>query len=154
MSLTRTLRQKFPFLRYSLLRAAFGGLSGMRTGQMGDAGEEATAEYVIANAPAGNVDAAIDAIDNFAYDKSILMNVGDEKGQLLDTAVKRANPKLAIELGAYCGDSALRSRGGARGAKVFSIEKPGATAWVPRRVWTHAGLADRVTCINGTVGDG
>src|SRR3981081_4962294 len=110
MSLTRTLRQKFPFLRYSFLRGAVGGLNVMRAGQMGDGGEEATVEYVVANAPLGDVDAAIDAIDNFAYDKSILMNVGDEKGQLLDAAVKRANPKLALELGAYCGYSGLRTR--------------------------------------------
>ena len=98
MSLGRTLRQKFPFFRYSFLRGAFGGRDVIRTGQMGDGREEATADYVVANAPAGDVDAAIDAIDDFAYDKSILMNVGDEKGQLLDTAVKRANPKLALEL--------------------------------------------------------
>ena len=83
MSLSRTLRQKFPFLRYSFLSGALNGRNVIRTGQMGDGREEATAEYVIANAPAGDVDAAIDAIDNFAYDKSILMNVGDEKGQLL-----------------------------------------------------------------------
>jgi hypothetical protein len=37
-------------------------------------------------------------IDRYAYDKSILMNVGDEKGALLDAAVRRANPKLALEL--------------------------------------------------------
>jgi catechol O-methyltransferase len=154
MSLSRTLRQKFPFLRYSFLRGAFGGRNVIRTGQMGDGREEATAEYVIANAPAGDVDAAIDAIDNFAYDKSILMNVGDEKGQLLDTAVKRAKPKLAMELGAYCGYSGLRIARAAPGANVFSIEKSGANASVARRVWTHAGLADRITCINGTVGDG
>jgi hypothetical protein len=53
MSLSRTLRQKFPFLRYSFLRAAFGGMNVIRTGQMGDGREEATADYVIANAPAG-----------------------------------------------------------------------------------------------------
>ena len=154
MSLSRTLRQKFPFLRYSFLRGAFGGRNVIRTGQMGDGREEATAEYVIANAPAGDVDAAIDAIDNFAYDKSILMNVGDEKGQLLDAAVKRANPKLAMELGAYCGYSGLRIARAAPGANVFSIEKSGANASVARRVWAHAGLGDRITCINGTVGDG
>src|SRR5882757_10181227 len=154
MSLNRTLRQKLPFLRYSFLRGAFGGLSILRTGQMGDGREDAMAEYVIANAPAGDVDAAIDAIDSFAYDKSILMNVGDEKGQLLDAAVKRANPNLAMELGAYCGYSGLRIARAAPGANVFSIEKSGANASVSRRVWAHAGLADRVTCINGTVGDG
>src|SRR6201988_4118577 len=154
MSLARTLRQKFPFLRYSLLRMAFGGLSVKRTGQMGDGREEAMADYVIANAPADDVDAAIDAIDNFAYDKSILMNVGDEKGLLLDAAVKRSNPKLAMELGAYCGYSGLRIARAAPGATVFSIEKSGANASVARRVWAHAGLADRVTCINGTIDDG
>src|ERR1700722_16036377 len=154
MSLSRTLRQKFPFLRYSFLRGVFGGLNVTRTGQIGDGREEATAEYVIANAPAGDVDAAIDAIDNFAYDKSILMNVGEEKGQLLDAAVKRAKPKHAMELGAYCGYSGLRIARAAPGAKVFSIEKSGANASVARRVWTHAGLGDRVTCINGTVDDG
>src|ERR1700752_790107 len=154
MSLSRTLRQKFPFLRYSFLRGAFGGLNVMRTGQMGDGREEATAEDVIANAPAEHGDPAIDAIDNFAYDKSILMNVGDEKGLLLDAAVKRSNPKLALELGAYCGYSGLRIARAAPGAKVFSIEKSGANPPGPRRVGAHAGLADRVTCINGTVGDG
>src|ERR1700739_453131 len=119
MSLSRTLRQKFPFLRYSVLRGAFGGRNVSRTGQMGDGREEATAEYVIANAPAGEVGAAIDPIDRFAYDKSILMNVGDEKGQLLDTAVRRANPKLAMELGAYCGYSGLGIARRAPGATVF-----------------------------------
>lgn len=154
MSLTRTLRQKLPFLRYSFLRAAFGSLNMKQTGQMGDGREEATADYVIANAPAGDVDAAIDAIDTFAYDKSILMNVGDEKGQLLDAAVERANPKIALELGAYCGYSGLRIARAAPTAKVFSIEKSGANASVARRVWAHAGLADRITCLNGTVDDG
>src|SRR6202044_2565944 len=55
MSLSRTLRLKFPFLRYSFLRGAFGGLNVTRTGQMGDGREEAMADYVIATAPAGDV---------------------------------------------------------------------------------------------------
>lgn len=154
MSLTRTLKQKLPFLRYSFLRAVFGGLNVMRTGQMGDGREEATAEHVVATAPAGDIDAAIEAIDNFAYDQSILMNVGDEKGQLLDAAVKRANPKIALELGAYRGYSGLRIARAAPGAKFFSIEKSGANASVARRVWAHAGLADRATCLTGTADDG
>jgi len=31
------------------------------------------------------------------------MNVGDEKGLILDKAVRDANPKVALELGCYCG---------------------------------------------------
>jgi len=36
------------------------------------------------------------------------MNVGDEKGELLDAALRSAQPKRVLELGAYCGYSALR----------------------------------------------
>ena len=38
----------------------------------------------------------------------LLINVGDEKGALLDAAVRRADPALALELGTYCGYGALR----------------------------------------------
>jgi predicted O-methyltransferase YrrM len=34
--------------------------------------------------------------------------VGDVKGDYLDKVVKEKNPKFAVELGAYCGYSAIR----------------------------------------------
>lgn len=154
VSVTRALKRNLPFLRWSLLRVPLTGFSFTRTGQMGDGREDATADYVVSHAPPGDVDAAIHAIDEFAYDKSLLMNVGDEKGELLDAAVMRANPKIALELGAYCGYSGLRIARAAPDAKVFSIEKSAANAAVARRVWEHAGLADRITCVNGTADDG
>ena len=93
-------------------------------------------------------------IDRFAYEKSILINVGDEKGQLLDAAVRRANPKLALELGTYCGYGALRIARAAPQAKVYSVELAEANAANARQIWAHAGVADRVTCVVGTIGDG
>lgn len=154
MSLTRTLKQKLPFLRYSFLRAVFGGLNVMRTGQMGDGREEATAEHVVATAPVwgyrrrhrGDRQLRVRPVDSHERRR--------RKGQLLDAAVKRANPKIALELGAYCGYSGLRIARAAPGAKFFSIEKSGANASVARRVWAHAGLADRATCLTGTADDG
>ena len=84
----------------------------------------------------------------------MLVNVGDEKGRLLDAAVRRAAPRLVLELGTYCGYSALRIAGAAPSARVCSIEFAAANAEVARRIWAHAGVADRITCVVGTLGDG
>ena len=92
-------------------------------------------------------------IDKFAYEKSILMNVGDEKGKLLDAAVRRADPKLALELGTYCGYGALRIARAAPNAKVYSVELAEANANNARQIWAHAGVAEHVTCVVGTIGD-
>lgn len=39
-------------------------------------------------------------MDEFGH-KEFMMNVGDEKGLLLDEEVRRRNPTVAIELGGY-----------------------------------------------------
>ncbi len=84
-----------------------------------------------------------------------MINVGDEKGQILDAAVKRTNPKLVLELGTYCGYSALRmARAMPDDARLVSIEFNPANAEIARRIWDHAGVGDRVTVVVGTLGDG
>ena len=124
------------------------------TGQIGDGREAAAVSYVLQHARPGDVDDVLAALDTFAYEKSLLINVGDEKGQLLDAAVRRADPALALELGTYCGYGALRIARAAPNAKVFSVELAEANAANARQIWAHAGVADRVTCVVGTVGDG
>ena len=124
------------------------------TGQIGDGREAAAVEYVLKNARAGDIDNVLATIDKFAYEKSILINVGDEKGLLLDAAVRRADPALALELGTYCGYGALRIARAAPNAKVYSVELAEANAVNARQIWAHAGVADRVTCVVGTIGDG
>jgi catechol O-methyltransferase len=84
-----------------------------------------------------------------------LINVGDEKGEILDRAVRRASPQLLLELGTYCGYSALRmSRVMPPGARVCSIEFSAANAAIARSIWDHAGIADQLTVVVGTLGDG
>ena len=148
------LKQRLPFLRWSVWRFAWGMPGFMKTGQIGDGREAACAAFVEANARRGDLDDVLATIDKFAYEKSMLMNVGDEKGELLDAAVRRANPRLALELGTYCGYGSLRIARAAPSAKVYSVEFSPANAEVARRIWEHAGVDDRVTCVVGTIGDG
>ncbi len=124
-----------------------------KTGQIGDGREAAAVKYVLENARAGDIDDVLATIDRFGYEESILINVGDEKGAILDAAVRRANPTLALELGTYVGYGALRIARSAPNAKVYSVELAEANAANARQIWAHAGVADRVTCVVGTIGD-
>jgi catechol O-methyltransferase len=143
-----------PLLRWSFVRMAFGARNFARTGQWGDGREAALADYVEANAHRDDMDDVLATIDKFAYEKSFLINIGDEKGALLDAAVRRANPGRALELGTYCGYGALRIARAAPAARVYSVEFSAANAEIARRIWAHAGVTNRVTCVVGTIGDG
>jgi catechol O-methyltransferase len=149
-----SLKQRIPLLRWSVWRMAVGNRNILKTGQIGDGREAAAVDYVLKHARAGDIDDVLATIDRFAYEKSMLINVGDEKGALLDAAVRRADPKLALELGTYCGYGALRIARSAPSAKVYSVELAEANAVNARQMWAHAGVADRVTCVVGTIGDG
>jgi catechol O-methyltransferase len=147
--------RRLPFLRWSFLRLLFGVRKLQRDWQVGDGREEALAEYVVANAKRGDPDDAIRVIDDFAVNRSVMINVGDEKGEILDRAVRRASPKLILELGTYCGYSALRmSRVMPAGCRIISIEFLPANADIARRILNHAGIGDEVTVVVGTIGDG
>ena len=151
---TMRLKQRMPFLRSSVWRLGMGLPRFRKTGQFGDGREEACAAYVEANARRGDVDDVLATIDKFATEESMLVNVGDEKGELLDVAVRRANPGTALELGTYCGYGSLRIARAAPSAEVYSVEFAAANAEVARRIWAHAGVDDRVTCVIGSIGDG
>ena len=134
---------------WSLLKSA------ARKGETDEANKLALVEHVTANAPRGDVDAAIKLIDEFGSRRAFLMNIGDEKGVLLDESVRRARPKTAVELGAFCGYSGLRiARSSPEGSRLYSIEMNPFNAEVATRIWEHAGVADRVTAVVGTVDDG
>jgi catechol O-methyltransferase len=149
-----SLKQRLSIVRWSFWRMVIGIPNFLRTGQVGDGREAAAVDYVLNNARAGDIDDVLATLDKFAYEQSFLINVGDEKGQLLDTAVRRADPSLALELGTYCGYGALRIARAAPSARVCSVELAAANAENARRIWAHAGVGDRVSCVVGTIGDG
>jgi catechol O-methyltransferase len=134
---------------------AFGARRFLKEWQVGDGREAALERFVLANAREGSIDAAIEAIDRFAYRKAFLVNVGDEKGAILEDAIARTGPRLILELGTYCGYSALRCIRGAPGsARVVTLELNPANAAIARRILAHAGIASRVEVIVGALGDG
>jgi catechol O-methyltransferase len=147
--------RRLPFLRWSVLRMLFSMRKLTRDWQVGDGREEALAAYVLAHARAGDLDDAIRVIDEFCTTRSVMINVGDEKGEILDRAVERASPSLLLELGTYCGYSGLRmARVMPQDARLYSIEYSPANAAIARRIWAHAGVEDRLTVVLGTLGDG
>lgn len=95
-------------------------------------------------------------MDRFAQEKRFLMNVGIEKGRVLREAVTVSGAQRALELGAYCGYSAvllgeqLRKMGGT----LISIEANPTNASLARRVVRHAGLDDVVDIRVATAEEG
>jgi catechol O-methyltransferase len=147
--------RRAPFLRWSFWRMAVGSKHLRTHWQVGDGREEALAQHVASTARRGDLDDAIRAIDEFCYGQSIMMNVGDEKGEILDAAIRRVDPRRLLELGTYCGYSALRTaRAMPEEAHLYSIEFLPANADIARRILGHAGIGDRVTVVVGTLGDG
>jgi catechol O-methyltransferase len=147
--------RRLPFLRWSFLRLALSGKRLTTEWQVGDGREQALADYVAEHARPGDPDDVIRVIDEFCYERSFMINVGDEKGKILDRAVERAQPSQILELGTYCGYSALRmSRVMPEGARLVSIEFSGANAEIARGIWDRAGVADRLSVMVGTLGDG
>jgi catechol O-methyltransferase len=138
-----------------MLRLLFGMRRLTREWQVGDGREQALCEYVLAHAREGDVDDAIRVIDEFCNTRSVMINVGDEKGEILDQAIRGSAPRLLLELGTYCGYSALRiARMMTPDAHLCSIEFNAENASIARRIWTHAGVADRITVLVGSLGDG
>jgi catechol O-methyltransferase len=146
--------KRLPFLRWSLLRMVAGANHLTTHWQVGDGREEALAAYVEERSRKGDLDDVINAIDDFCYHRSLMMNVGDEKGGILERAIRRAHPARLLELGTYCGYSALRTiRAMPQHARLWSIEFNPANADIARRIWDHAGVADQATLVVGTLGD-
>lgn len=147
--------KRLPFLRWSVLRMALGGKHVMTHWQVGDGREEALAKYVVAHAEPGDLDDVIRVIDEFCYQRSAMMNVGDEKGLIVDAAIRKVQPNQLLELGTYCGYSALRTvRAMPPEAHLCSIEFVADNAAIAQRIWDHAGIGDRVTVLVGSLGDG
>jgi catechol O-methyltransferase len=138
-----------PFLRWSFLRIIVHLKRVMTEWQVGDGREEALAAYVVENAQKGDIDDVLRVIDDYSRNQAYLINVGDEKGEILDAAVRKAAPSLILELGTYCGYGALRLARSAPAARVYSVELIAANADIARRVLAHAGVGDRVTVVVG-----
>lgn len=111
--------------------------------------------FARANARPGDPESVLTALDRFGREQSFLMNVGDRKGEILDAELRRARPARVLEIGAFCGYSAVRIARLLRewDGSLRSIEASRAHAEVARETVALAGLADRVEVIHGKAED-
>ncbi|XP_020661123.2 catechol O-methyltransferase [Pogona vitticeps] len=106
------------------------------------------------NAIKGDAESVLDCIDKYCSQKEWAMNVGDEKGLILDKIVKEADPTVALELGTYCGYSAVRiARLLKPSAHLFSIEFNAEFVPIAKEIIEIAGLEDKVTILEGHAQD-
>ncbi|KAK2898259.1 hypothetical protein Q8A67_009677 [Cirrhinus molitorella] len=106
------------------------------------------------NATKGDPESVISAIDHYCRHKEWAMNVGDDKGLILDSVLTEVNPSTALELGTYCGYSTVRiARLLSPGSKLITVEFNPAFAAVARQIIAYAGLQDKITLVEGPSGD-
>jgi len=114
--------------------------------------EERLLNYVQANAVQNDPDSVIKVVDEFCWNNHWMMHVGDVKGKIVDSVLKEANPTTILELGTYCGYSAVRmARCLSPGGKLYTIDpflQPAAKVLIDK-----AGYSDRVVCLHGLAKD-
>ncbi|XP_008057881.1 catechol O-methyltransferase [Carlito syrichta] len=121
---------------------------------MGDTKEQRILNHVLEHAERGNPQSVLEAIDTYCSQKEWAMNVGDKKGQIVDTVVREYQPSVLLELGAYCGYSAVRmARLLLPDARLLTIELNPDYAAITQRMVDFAGLQDRVTVVVGASQD-
>lgn len=122
------------------------------TGQSPDGREAVLLNYVLKNAEKGNAESVLSAIESYAQ-HTWLMNIGKQKSSVLDGAVQRFDPKVALELGTYCGYSAIRiaSKMTKPDSKLLSIEMNPQNCSIAREIIEHAGMSLKVKVIEGTL---
>uniref|UniRef100_A0A8C3WCA9 Catechol O-methyltransferase n=1 Tax=Catagonus wagneri TaxID=51154 RepID=A0A8C3WCA9_9CETA len=121
---------------------------------MGNSKEQRILNHVLQHAVAGDPESVLDAIDTYCSQKEWAMNVGSKKGQILDTLVREHRPSVLLELGAYCGYSAVRmARLLLPGARILTIELNPNYAAITQQMLDFAGLQDRVTVVLGASQD-
>eukprot|EP00421_Protoceratium_reticulatum_P032262 CAMPEP_0168480880 /NCGR_PEP_ID=MMETSP0228-20121227/64223_1 /TAXON_ID=133427 /ORGANISM="Protoceratium reticulatum, Strain CCCM 535 (=CCMP 1889)" /LENGTH=259 /DNA_ID=CAMNT_0008497229 /DNA_START=21 /DNA_END=797 /DNA_ORIENTATION=- len=110
--------------------------------------------HVINTAEEGDANGVMAAMDSF-WAHTFSMEGTDSwsiRGDLLDKVTQEKAPMRCIEVGTYCGYSALRiARNLPEGGLLVSIEVDPLFAAIATKIVEHAGLAGKVKVLMGTV---
>ncbi|XP_021529618.1 catechol O-methyltransferase [Aotus nancymaae] len=121
---------------------------------MGDTKEQRILHHVLQHAERGNAQSVLEAIDTYCEQKEWAMNVGDKKGKIMDVVIQEYQPSVLLELGAYCGYSAVRmARLLSPSARLLTIELNPDYAAITQRMVDFAGVQDKVTVVVGASQD-
>uniref|UniRef100_A0A8C3J028 catechol O-methyltransferase n=1 Tax=Calidris pygmaea TaxID=425635 RepID=A0A8C3J028_9CHAR len=117
---------------------------------MNQSKEQRILNFVLQNAVRGDPRSVMDTIDKYCSQKEWAMNVGDEKGLILDKTVEELQPSVALELGTYCGYSAVRiARLLKAGARLLTVEFNPEFAAIAKQIIEFAGVQDKVKILEG-----
>ncbi|XP_007899991.2 catechol O-methyltransferase A isoform X2 [Callorhinchus milii] len=120
----------------------------------GKSRESRILDFVLQNGVRGDAKSVVDSIDKYCREQEWAMNVGDEKGAILDKVLEEANASTVLELGTYCGYSALRMAQVLKpGARLLTIEFNPANANIAKQVFHFAGVEDKVSILEGSTED-
>ncbi|EGV20371.1 O-methyltransferase [Thiocapsa marina] len=116
--------------------------------------ERAALEFVRAHAVEGDAESVLRALDRFAREQRFMMNLGNGKGCILDELVAGLpSSARVLELGAYCGYSAVRMARLLRGGgQIISIEANPRHARIAKAMCRFAGVEDQVQIMVGWTG--
>jgi catechol O-methyltransferase len=111
-------------------------------------------QYLRDNVPPGDPAATLEAMDTFARSQRFLMNVGDVKGRILVEQLQQSGAGNVLELGTYCGYSAILMGQHLVGkGHIDSLEVNPEVAATAREIIDHAGLSEVVTVHEGAAGN-
>lgn len=114
--------------------------------------EDELAQYVIDHATMNDPESVIKTVDEYCWNTHWMMHVGDKKGDILDNAIKQYQPKTILELGTYCGYSAIRmAKFLPEDGKLYTID-PSPTN-CSQVLIKCAGLQNKITCLTGFAND-
>ena len=103
--------------------------------------EDQVLKLVRAKAIPNDPESVLKIIDDYAYKKTFLMNIGDKKGLYLEKAIRQSEAENILELGVYLGYSTIRILKNLNGESVLtSIESNEKFADIAREHIEIAGL--------------
>jgi len=127
-----------------------------QSGDFDELRERSLLRHVIAKSTEGDAASVLSAMDTFwdTYFNGEGTAEWQVRSSALDAAVRAKQPTVAMEIGAYCGYTAVRM--GAlmpAGGKLISVELDPLYAAIATKIVEHAGLSDRVHVEIGTLAD-
>ncbi|XP_048454323.1 transmembrane O-methyltransferase homolog [Rhincodon typus] len=103
--------------------------------------EERAFQYVMTHSIPGDPENIISTFDTWCYRSEYLSNVGPEKGKILERLISETVPLTVLELGTYCGYSALRmARNLSLSARLYTVEMDKGNAAVAEKIIRLAGF--------------
>ncbi|XP_005391811.1 PREDICTED: catechol O-methyltransferase isoform X1 [Chinchilla lanigera] len=121
---------------------------------MGDTKEQRILRHVQQHAKPGDPQSVLEAIDTYCSQKEWAMNLGKNKGEIMDAVIREHSPSLVLELGAYCGYSAVRiARLLPPAGRLLTMEINPDYSAITQQMLDFAGVQDKVTVLLGASHD-